>query len=295
MLFLIGSIVFTSWLTLSFKVLERFRINNLQAIVFNYFTCVAVGIFINGESPIHTQTLNAAWISWSVGLGCFFIFSFNLMAFTTQKMGVAVASVTNKLSLVIPFVFSIYLYNESATFLKITGIVVAMIAVVFTCWPQKGFVLAGSHKKVGSIMLIGLPLLMFVGSGLMDTIIKYIEITFLNDDNKNAFLITTFFVAGIMGLFVLLSLMLIGKIKFDYRAVIAGVAIGVPNYISIWCLIKVLQDYAGNSSAIIPINNMGIVLFSTVAAFFLFKEWLTKLNWIGIFLSIVAIALIAYG
>ena len=147
MLFLIGSIVFTSWLTLSFKVLERFQINNLQAIVFNYFTCVAVGIFINGESPIHTQTLNAAWISWSVGLGCFFIFSFNLMAFTTQKMGVAVSSVTNKLSLVIPFVFSIYLYNESATFLKITGIVVAMIAVVFTCWPQKGFVLAGSHKK----------------------------------------------------------------------------------------------------------------------------------------------------
>jgi multidrug transporter EmrE-like cation transporter len=40
---------------------------------------------------------------------------------------------------------------------------------------------------------------------------------------------------------------------------------------------------------------MGIVLFSTVAAYLMFKEKLTKLNWMGIVLSIAAIALIAYG
>ncbi len=295
MLFLIGSIIFTSYLTLSFKVLERYRINNLQAIVFNYFTCVAVGILVDGKSPIKADSLHEPWISWSVVLGCLFVFMFNVVAFTTQKMGVAVASVTNKLSLVIPFIFSIYLYNESAGFLKIAGIVVAMLAVIFTCWPEKDHVLAGSHKKVNSFLLIGLPLVMFVGSGLMDTMIKYIESSFLDEANKNAFLITTFLIAGSVGLFILLSLMLIGKIKFDYRAVIAGVAIGIPNYVSIWCLVRVLRDYAGNSSTIMPINNMGIVLFSTVLAFFLFKERLTKLNWAGIILSMIAIAVIAYG
>ena len=295
MLFLIGSIVFTSYLTLSFKILERYRINNLQAIVFNYFTCVAVGILVDGKSPIKADSLNEPWISWAVVLGCLFVFIFNVVAFTTQKMGVAVASVTNKLSLVIPFIFSIYLYNESAGFLKYIGIAIAMIAVIFTCWPEKDHVLAGSHKKLSSFLLIGLPLIMFIGSGLMDTMIKYIEFSYLNEENKNAFLITAFLIAGSIGLFILLSLMLIGKIKFDYRAVIAGIAIGIPNYISIWCLVRVLRDYAGNSSAIIPINNMGIVLFSTVVAFFLFRERLTKLNWIGITLSIAAIALIAYG
>jgi len=83
--------------------------------------------------------------------------------------------------------------------------------------------------------------------------------------------------------------------KFDKRAIAAGILIGVPNYFSIWCLLKVLKDFAGNSSAIIPINNMGIVLFSTIAAFLLFKENLSKLNWLGILLSIAAIALIAFG
>jgi multidrug transporter EmrE-like cation transporter len=40
---------------------------------------------------------------------------------------------------------------------------------------------------------------------------------------------------------------------------------------------------------------MGIVLFSTVAGYLMFKEKLTKLNWLGIVISIAAIALIAYG
>ena len=58
---------------------------------------------------------------------------------------------------------------------------------------------------------------------------------------------------------------------------------------------EVLKKYANNSSAIIPINNMGIVLFSSLMAWLLFKEKLSFINWIGIMLALGAIALIAYG
>jgi multidrug transporter EmrE-like cation transporter len=40
---------------------------------------------------------------------------------------------------------------------------------------------------------------------------------------------------------------------------------------------------------------MGIVLFSAVAAWVLFKEQLTTINWLGIVLALGAIALIAFG
>jgi len=40
---------------------------------------------------------------------------------------------------------------------------------------------------------------------------------------------------------------------------------------------------------------MGIVLFSTVVAWIAFKEKLSLINWIGVILSLGAIALIAYG
>jgi drug/metabolite transporter (DMT)-like permease len=57
----------------------------------------------------------------------------------------------------------------------------------------------------------------------------------------------------------------------------------------------VLGEYEGNSSAIFPIVNIGIVLFSTLVAFFAFREKLSKLNWAGIALAVAAILLMAWG
>ncbi|TWI80481.1 hypothetical protein IQ13_3158 [Lacibacter cauensis] len=293
MLFLIGSIILSSWLTLSFKLVERFGINTFQAIVFNYITCVVTGSFVNGAFPMNASAAQEPWFKWAMLMGCMFIVLFNVIAKTAQTMGVAIASVANKLSLVIPFLFSIVLYKEAATGLKIAGVLLALVAVVFTCWPSAVHT-EPSGKVVKSAFFL-LPLFLFVGSGLLDTIIKYVETTFVNDANQNAYLISSFAAAATIGSVRLLIGFTGGSLKFEPKAVLAGIIIGVPNYFSIWCLMHVLKAYAGNSSAIIPINNMGIVLFSTLAAFLLFNEKLTKLNWLGIVLSITAIALIAYG
>jgi uncharacterized membrane protein len=77
-------------------------------------------------------------------------------------------------------------------------------------------------------------------------------------------------------------------------SVVNGIAIGVPNYFSIWCLLKILKQNPGRSAAIIPVNNTGIVLFSAVVAGLAFNERVTLVNRIGIGLSIISIALIAY-
>ncbi|MBS4066083.1 MAG: EamA family transporter [Chitinophagaceae bacterium] len=293
MLFLLGSIILTSWLTLSFKVVERFNIPVFQAIVFNYITCVITGSFVNGEFPVNAGTFSESWFKWSLLMGFMFVSIFNVVAATAQKMGVAIASVANKLSLVIPFIFSIYLYNETTTWIKIVGVVVALVAVVLTCMPSsRGLEPTGKPFHVTNLIL---PIGLFISSGLLDTLIKYVEQTELNDGNKNAYLITSFGVAAMLGIIGLLFLLVTGKTKFDKRSILAGIMIGVPNYFSIWCLVQVLKDYQGNSSAILPINNMGIVLFSTVAAWIFFRERLSKVNWLGIILSIAAIAFIAFG
>ena len=292
MIFLLATIILTSWLTLSFKLVERFRISNIQAIVFNYVACVLTGSVVNGSFPVNTSTFKESWFIWAVVMGTVFIFLFNVIGITAQQLGVAVASVANKLSLVIPFLFSVYLYNEKATVLKIGGIVIALAAVILSCWPTRHKEPSGKEFKPSLLIF---PIILFIVSGLLDTMIKYVEQAYLNDTNKNDYLITAFAVAASIGLIILLLLFASGKEKFDYRAVIAGLGIGIPNYFSIWCLVRVLKDFSGNSSAIIPINNMGIVLFSTLAAWLFFKEHLSKTNWLGIALSLIAIALIAYG
>jgi drug/metabolite transporter (DMT)-like permease len=273
---------------------ERFRIPLFQAIVFNYITCVITGSVVNGSFPVTTASTREPWFIWACIMGFLFISLFNLIGMTAQKLGVAVASVANKLSLVIPFVFSIYLYDETATWLKIVGIVVALVAVILTCMPPEHSETA-AHKKIGSAAIWILPAVLFVGSGLLDTLVKYVQDQFINESNNNAYLISSFGTAGVIGTLILAGMVFSGKTKFDPRSIIAGIIIGIPNYFSIWSLVKVLEQYKGNSSAIIPINNMGIVLFSSVVAMVLFREHLSKLNWMGILLAIVSIALIAFG
>lgn len=290
MLFLIGSIILTSYLTLSFKLVERFQLNTYQCIVFNYIACVITGSIVNGSFPIQRSTVSEPWFPWALLMGASFISIFNIIGYSTQKIGVAVVSVANKLSLVIPFVFSIYLYQEPVTFLKGFGLAIALIAVALTCWPK-----ASTNNQPTNLAFFLLPIILFFSSGLLDTMVKYVEQAFLNESNNNAYLIAAFAAAGSAGIIGLLIQVARGKQTISWKAMLMGAAIGIPNYFSIWCLVKVLKEHSDNSSAIIPINNMGIVLFSTIVAFLLFKEKLSWINWIGVVLSLGAIALIAFG
>lgn len=293
MLFLLGSIILTSFLTLWFKLLQKWKIPNFQAIVFNYFGCVITGSLVNGDLPLNAANFRQPWFLWACLMGFVFIALFNIIGYNTQKFGVAITSVANKLSLVIPFIFSIYLYNEKVTLLKIAGVIVALVAVALTCWPKNNASATRGHQ--GLVMLVMMTAILFVGSGMLDTMIKYVEQAFLNNGNRNDYLITAFAFSALIGSISLVILLAIGRERLSGKAVLAGLLLGVPNYFSIWCLVQVLKIYGDNSSAIIPINNMGIVLFSSIVAWLAFGEKLSKLNWTGIALALAAIALIAYG
>lgn len=294
MIFLVGSILLSAYLTIAFKLCDRFGINKFQAIVFNYFTCLVTGSFVNGGIPDYIQNVEMPWFSWALIMGVGFVVSFNLIALTVEKNGLAIASVASKLSLVIPFVASVFLYNENATIFKVAGILLALVAVVLTLYPS-----GTNEKKSGNsnhgIQAIILPLVVFLATGFLDALVKYVEQSFLRDETNNIYLVTAFTAAFVSGLVVLFTGIITHKIKFQAKSISAGILIGIPNYFSIWCLMKVLKIYYGQSSVIIPVNNMGIVLVSALVAGLVFKEKLTHINWVGIILSILSICMIAFG
>jgi len=293
MILLILSIILTSYLTLSFKVLGRKNIPALQTIVINYFTCVVTGSLVNGSFPISAASVSQPWFIWAIVMGLMFIILFNIIAFGARRIGVAVVSVANKLSLVIPFLFAIYLYDEKLTALKMIGIIIALLAVLFTCWPHQD--IQGSSVKSAHGLVLMVPVVLFIGSGLLDTMIKYVEQNFLDEASYDQYFITAFAIAGMAGGLLLLFQFITGNQTFDKRAIPAGIMIGIPNYFSLWTLVKVLAANKGNSSVIFPIVNIGIVLFSTLMALILFREKLSKLNWTGVGLAIIAIMAMASG
>ena len=296
MIYLIGSIFLSTYLTIAFKICDRFGINKFQAIVFNYFICLVSGAVVNGTVPAYTQNIHEPWFKWAVIMGTGFVISFNLIAFTVEKNGLAIAAVASKLSLIIPFTASIFLYNENAGAFKITGICLALLSVVLTLYPSKSFDNTNTpNNKRLSLQLIILPLVVFLATGFLDTLVKYVEQSFLTAANSNEYLVTAFTVAFTAGFILLILLVAAKKIRVQLKAMLAGLLIGIPNYFSIWCLMKVLKVYPGNSSVIFPVNNLGIVLLSAILAWIVFKEKLSLLNRAGIVLSIISILLIAFG
>lgn len=291
MIYLIGSIVLTSYLTLSFKACEKYGVNVFQAIVFNYITCVITGSLVNGAFPIHMENIQTPWFGWAMIMGVMFVSIFNIVAITAQKNGVAVASVANKLSLIIPVILSVYLYQETVAGWKAVGVGLALVAVVLTCYTnaEKG------HTAEKNKWVYLLPLVLFISSGLLDALINHVQLTYVTAENNNDYLVSSFFSAATIGSLLLLIQLIRRKQVFVWKNLLAGILIGIPNYFSIWCLVHFLQESPWQTSASIPVNNMGIVLFSAVVAWILFKERLTKINWFGILLSLVAIYLIAFG
>lgn len=286
MIYLLLSILSSSIIFVVFKLFKRFEINTLQAIIVNYFIACSVGFFGFVENPDITEIPSKPWFLGTLILGVLFIIVFNLAAITTQRSGLSVVSVATKMSVAIPVLFGIMYFNESTGILKVLGIFLALIAVYLSSIKAD----AGIAIKKKNLIY---PILVFLGSGIIDTLIKFIESGYVNKTDVALFSSTIFSVAGTIGILVLIYQKFTGTLKVTGRNIIGGIVLGVPNFFSIYFLVLALRNNAFDSSAIFTINNVAIVLVSTLLGIVLFKEKLIAKNWIGIVLAIISILLVA--
>lgn len=287
MLFLAGSVFLSAWLNIVFKLCNRYGINVFQTIVYNYAICVLTGLWMMpGEARQLTGLAASVW-PFALMLGLGFILTFNLTALTVKHNGVATATVATKVSLVIPFLASLMLYGDQLTVLKGAGMALTLLAVVLTFMPQRS---AGVGVSRASVWL---PVSIFIGCGLLDTLVKYTEHHHLTNDTAGPFLILCFGVACMAGIILWVAGLLSGSIVFQPKALWAGILLGIPNYFSIWCLIRFLKAYPDHSSVWIPVNNVAIVVVNVLVGLLLFRESLSRTNKIGIGVALLAIILLS--
>ncbi len=287
MFYLLATILLNTLLFVIFKFFPRFGIDSKQAIAVNYWTCAITGYILLEDKQVLFTTPVTGWLPWAVVMGCMFIGLFNLMAVCTIRDGITATTVANKLSLVIPVIFSVILYNEQLGALKIAGIFIAFPAVYLTTRVPK------EDTKNVSLLL---PAIIFTGSGLLDTMVKYVEHYFLHTNNATiTYTIFMFCIAAAIGSVVVLVSSIRNRTPVLFKNVLAGIILGIPNYFSIYFLVKLLNSNYFQSSAAIPINNIGIVLASAVAGIFLFREKTPLTRIIGLILSILSILLIAFA
>ena len=284
MIYLLLSILASTLIFICFKLFDKFKVNTLQAIVVNYIVACTCGL-LSYQNPIRiSEIVSAKWFYGAIALGFLFISIFNVMALTAQKNGLSVASVASKMSVIIPIVFGFFVYNESAGFQKILGIALALVAVYLSSVKSKSTV---NFKK--NLLL---PVILFFGSGIIDTSIKYLETTYVSENGIPIFSATIFCFAAIIGIATLIYKAYNNQFKFDSKSLLGGLILGVINYSSIYYLLKALHFEGSESSTIFTVNNVAIVMSSTLIGLFFFKEYISKKNWIGIALAIISIFLV---
>lgn len=292
MIYLILSIISSTLLGLVMTWFERFKVDTFQAVVVNYFTCVLTGWFMVGTFPIQAGFQQEAWFPYAAGVSIFFITGFTIIGYTFQKFGITLTTIMSKMSMLISVVFAIIAYHESVNSFKILGILMAVAAIILTNLPHEQSV--AKQKKVHRIFWL-FPILVLVFQALIEIVLQYVEQNVLETSGDPAFVSSIFLFAGIIGLPIILGGILQGKLRFAWQNIIGGILLGIPNYFSIYFLLKSLG--AGwEGSVVFPINNVAIIALSTIiGGFLIFKEKYSKWNILGIVLSILSIILIALG
>ena len=273
MIYLILSIFFTTALVLIFKMFELYKVNNFQAIVFNYITAGLISFLVVGDPIDVKQIASEQWFPSTLLIGSLFITLFNVIAFSAQKVGIAITSVATKISLCIPVLFGYFYFNDSMNSFKVAK--------------------KEEKRKTINPLLFSVPIILFFGSGVLDIVLIYSLETYdlVEQGLELKFSSVLFSIAGLIGLPILIFRhFTVEKIKL--RNIIAGVSLGIPNVMSIVFFLKCLNYYP-ESTFVFPINNVGIVAASAILASLLFKERLSKTNWIGIGIAITSILLIS--
>ena len=280
MIYLLLSILSSTAIFVVFKLLSKYSIDTIQVILVNYITACILGLWLYDKPIELSKIIHTNWFLAAIGLGFLFIAIFNVMALTAQKNGLSVASVASKMSVIIPIVFGIYVYNESIGFQKIIGIIFALVAVYLTSVKQK--------DDAVLTRAIYLPIILFFGSGIIDTSVNH----FAPDDDIPLFSATIFGIAAIIGFLILSYRSIKHKAYFKLKSVPFGITLGIVNYCSIYFLLKALRVEGFESSSLFTINNVAIVAFSTLIGLLLFKEQISNKNWVGILIAIVSIILV---
>jgi drug/metabolite transporter (DMT)-like permease len=274
-------------LAVIFKGFAHYKVDNLRAIILNYFVCVVVSSLFIGTWSVTFSVVSEPWFYHSLVLASLFIVGFNLLAIAFQKAGISLTVMLQKMSLLMPVFFAVLLFGEPWTLLHVAGILMAIVAVVLVNLP--GSDADESSRRLGWNILI-YPVLVFLLSGLIEIILYHVQAGGYLGNSGIQFTATSFCIAGIMGFVFLLLQNGLSRL-FSPRDVAGGIILGIPNFLTIYLLIYLLgEGWAG--AVLFPLNNVSILLLTSIVGYLFFKEKVGTMKLIGLLAGTLAIVLL---
>jgi drug/metabolite transporter (DMT)-like permease len=284
MILLLIAILFYVGIFVTFKLFSRYNISNFTAIMINYLVASLTGLLAFGGFSKLGTIINAPWIWVAVIIGILFVIVFYLFAICSQKLSVTMTAMSSKMSVVIPVFALLYLFNDAITPLKIAGLVLVILSLYLIMKPDE-------KTRIDKKYLF-IPISIFIGAGVSDTLFGYAKRTFeITSSTDSALFVSTIFgISFILGIIIFPFTIKRGKPLMVKADLIGGFALGIINFLAVF-FFTYAQGYF-QASVFFPIFNVGVVALSALTGLIFFKERLNKYNYIGLAISLIAIALI---
>jgi drug/metabolite transporter (DMT)-like permease len=252
--------------------------------VVNYFVAFLCGFLFFPFELTKFVSVNQFWFLNAISASILFIGLFLIMGISSQRNGLSSTSVAVKMSMALSVLGMMISYSEDVQWMKIAGIILAITGVIsMTIQPST------EKNQVSSTWML---LLLFVGSGLLDFLLNYIQHHVLMKNETAFFTAVAFGMAGVIGVFIAFFLWVKGQLKPSSRNILAGILLGIPNYFSIYFLMKAYDVLTWSDSSILAIINVSIVVLASIVGLLFFKEKWNKLKIIGFISSLISILFI---
>ena len=273
MIYLLLAILSSSLVSI-FMRLSTHRVQNRYSLLaVNYLVCSVLGaIYARGNVFCVTAPGYGPMLIMGLVAGALYLLGFVLLQRSIRKNGMVLSSLFMKLGLLVPIVMSLVFFRELPSILQCVGFLLAVVAIVLI-----------NLQKGARGFTAGLLILLLAG-GSCDAISKVYEqlgAPALSDQ----FLFFTFFFAFIL----CTALVLRQKETPGKQELLFGLLIGIPNFFSAKFLLAALTRM--NAVVVYPTFSVATLLVVTLTGLFLFKERLSKQQWIA--LGMILLALIA--
>lgn len=278
MLFLILSIICSVSVGAIFKAARKYSINVTQIVASNYFFALVLCYFF--FSPDLTAVgIEAPWEIY-ISLGFLLPSIFLFLAASIKHMGIVKTDAAQRLSLFIPILAAWLIFGEQFNALKITAFGIALPALLL--------ILNKPSENTKNKWIY--PAVVLVGFGVIDILFK--QIALYTDLPYTTSLFVVFGLALIIMAAVVVFEIGFKKAKFGVKNLLVGGLVGVFNFGNILFYLKAHQSFSENPSTVFAGMNMGVIIIGSLTGIFIFKEKLSKMNYVGLFLALVAIVLI---
>jgi drug/metabolite transporter (DMT)-like permease len=220
---------------------------------------------------------------FGIGLGLLFVVSFFAFAKAISYAGTGLATTSSRLSVIIPIVLSIIIYNETPSEFQIVGFVFTVVTFIFFY-----FSISDGHKSGDGILKYILLLAVLIGIGINDFSMKIFK-------NWKPVHEEPFFIFFVFSSALVYSIIyiIIKRIKIIKHTAVWGLVLGVPNVFSTIFLLGALAFLP--AILVYPLINVGIIIFTTLLAFVIWKEKLNRWGVLAIASGLLAIIFLSIG